>query len=225
MIKLNVHGHTIEIPDEIVEIIEKRIKRKIPIREYERIVKPYLKPLHDKYKYPYKSLYLWLIQAYIEFKRTTVPGYKVLAVKTFCYTSGKGRHIECRMIIDVKRDKYNEEFFNFCSECIDIFLEYLGYTDLIIHSKQRICIEKIGEVYLKKGERIPFFIEVYDYDYDRYPFDCKGTLSYGYWNNYVNAIAEFHDEIVDYSEHCWRSTSELDRIVNRYCGSEDVRFR
>ena len=223
MYLFNIRGHLIEIPDRIFNYIKGRYEKTISIDEYETAVKPFLKPLHDKYGYPYSSLYVWLLLAY-ESEDYYIKAYKVLAVKTFKYTDDRERHLEGRMIISVDVEYYNNDFFEFCKNCIELFFEYVGYTDFIQHAKQKACIERIEEVTLNPDENVEFFIEIFDYDYERYPYEANGELSPEYWKNYSSAIAEFYDEITETSMHYWRTSSKIENLVNEKCGSEVDRF-
>lgn len=221
-----IKGKKLKISHETFWFIEQRAKKAIPLKFYEYVIRndPEIKRFKEENKIAWRTLYVWILSAY-ENKEYKLLWYKVLAVKTFKYTGGNDRHLEGRMLIDTPDQVYlSRDFEEFCKDAIELFFEYCGYADFIQYAKQKLCMEKIEEFEDDPDKEVPFYIEIYDYDYARYPYEAKGKLPPRYWEDWRNAIRAFDEQIGLHAIHYWRYDSPIEDIVVEKCGYDDERF-
>jgi len=196
-----IKGKELKITKDTFMFIRLFSERAIPRKFYEYIIRhdPNIQKFKEETGYAWRSLYVWILSAYEnnEYKRLIL-WYKVLAVKTFAYTRGvRERHIECRFLTDAPDQiAVTSEFSRFCENCIDRFMECMGYTDFIANADKIYYkgVQKIDEFEDKEDRKVPFYVEIFDYECDRYPFEAEGVFSPFYWHDYVKAVKEFEDQ-------------------------------
>lgn len=164
--------------------------------------------------------------------------YKVLAVLTTRYVGGKKhRHLEARMLIDVPEFVYEEkydEFKEFCRWVLERYMEIKGYTAYLEYAEVLYFgIEKIEEFEDRDDREVEVWLEVYDYDYDRYPFEDELVLPPRYWENWNEAKKVVEKSISEFAlrgrttSRSYRTESilgEYEEDLRRWLGEDDKRF-
>lgn len=155
--------------------------------------------------------------------------YKVLAVLTTTYKGGKERHLEARMLIDcpyyVERTR---DFDEFCYWCLEKFFELNGYEAYIAKAKVHYGREKVNEFEDREDREADLYIEIYDYNYARYPYECEIKLSPYYWTDYGKAKREFvrkvKANIIHKTHTAEERVSKIEAMVVKYFGYDEERF-
>ena len=195
-------GRPIKLDDRTLKAILDFSKRIITRTEYERIVKSseYVREYSVVNKIPLITVTSWLYYYIPELYEkgeyeTEVKWYKVLATKSYIYPKQK-RHIECRLLTEAPENIANTaEFNDFCSDLMDMFLECMGYIPFVDFSERYYHgIQIIDEFYDVLERKVPFYIEIFDANYNRYPFYAEGYFSPKYWEDYVKAKVEFEEQ-------------------------------
>jgi len=223
-----IRGKKLKISHETFWFIEQRAKREIPLKFYEYVIRndPNVQKFKEETGIAWRTLYVWILSAY-ENKEYKLLWWKVLAVKSYVYREGRGRHIECRFLTDAPDQiAETDEFSKFCESCLDLFMECAGYVDLIMHCNQYYFgVQKVEEFEDTDDRKVPFYVEVYDYEYKRYPYYAEGHFSPFYWTNYTKAIKEFEDQACAEAMlvQPWKYESELEKHVSSLFGSPKQR--
>jgi len=113
---------------------------------------------------------------------------KVLAVLTSSYKGS--RHLEARMVIDIPCEVYSEDFDDFkefCEWILRRYFEIKGYETYLDSSRVYFGIEVIERFFDKIDKDIVLYIELFDYDYMRYPFEDEVEMPDEYWEDYIEA--------------------------------------
>ena len=125
----------------------------------------------------------------------------ILAVLTTKYEEGaKPRHLEARMVIDVPKKVYDKDFsglIDFCSFVLEKYMEIKGYEDYVRAMKKGV-VEVLNSPMITGIEVVNTFeesenfvtillLELYDYDYRRYPFQDEIRMYPKYWEDWKRA--------------------------------------
>jgi len=124
-----------------------------------------------------------------------VTWYRVLAVLTTRYPKDKGRHIEARMLLDVPKFVYEDQFsdlIDFCSFVLEEYMRRKGYDAYVEHmetlySPDITGIEVVNEFTDSIDREAELWLEIFDYDYNRYPFEDELKLPPMYWEDWKAA--------------------------------------